>query len=412
MNVHSCYSQAPVLSLDISLAGDDLIDAALKTMRDHFDMPVAYLSRFEGRDAVFRNVSAAKPDDFVRPREHLPLAALYCPFILDGTLPNLIPDTGRFPKCQDLAITREMPVGSHVSLPILLEDGTPYGMFCCLSPEPNPTLNSRDLSVMSSFVTLVTRQVRLEERERRLEMESRTWIDDLLFNSAFKPVFQPIVQLADGAVVGMEALSRFESDENMGVQEIFQKVEEAGLGPELELVTMAKALEDYEDLKPPVFLTVNASPELICDPRFMELLPENGLDRIVLEVTEHGQARDEDILHRSICELIAAGVKIAIDDVGAGYSGLLRIAKLKPDLLKIDRSLVFGIASNPAQQAIVSSLVHLARDMRCMLLGEGVETEEDAVMLRKLGVDLAQGWLYGKPRRLGDFDFERRRASA
>jgi EAL domain-containing protein (putative c-di-GMP-specific phosphodiesterase class I) len=410
MNVHSLYLQAPVLSLDISLTGDDLIDAALKTMRDHFDMPVAYLSRFDGKDAVFRNVSCENPDDFMRPREQLPLSALYSPLILDGTLPSLIPDTGRFPHCRDLAITREMPIGSHVSLPILLEDGTPYGMFCCLSPSPNPTLNSRDLSVMSSFVTLVTRQVRMEERERLLEMQSRTWIDDLLFNSTFKPVFQPIVQLSDGAVVGMEALSRFGPDGTMGVQEIFEKVQEAGLGPELELVTMAKALDDYEEIRPPVFLTLNASPELICDPRFFELLPTKGLDRIVLEVTEHAQAPDEDALHGRIGALVSAGVKIAIDDVGAGYSGLLRIAKLKPDLLKIDRSLVFGIATAGEQQAIVSSLVHLARGMRCMILGEGVETQADAAMLKALGVDLAQGWLYGRPLRLGDFDFTGRRA--
>lgn len=398
------------MTFDINLDGENLIDAALDAVRQYFDMPVAYISRFDGDYTVFRNVSAPGLENLIKQSDQKPLAEVYCPHILANRLPNLIPDTSQEPICQDMAITAEVPIGSHVSLPIAREDGTTYGMFCCLSPEPNATLNERDLSVMSSFLSLVTRQVRREERAKMHEAERRAWIDDLLFQSSFRPVFQPIVNLSNNEVVGIEALSRFDADVNLGVEEIFQKVDEAGLGLELELVTLAKALESYLAIDPAAYIALNASPELICDDRFMELLPEHSMHRLVVELTEHSEIEDMGILIEKIADLRSAGVRLAIDDVGTGYSGLLRIAQLQPDLLKIDRSIVAGISKSRGQKAMVSALVHFATETGCQLLGEGVEDQNDAHALRELGVELAQGWLYARPKPLAEHDMDLRTA--
>lgn len=397
MDAPSNENRNPHFTFDVALEGDNLIDAALETVRSYFGMPVAYVSQFKRDQSVFRNVSAPGLEHLIKPFDQRCLNEIYCPYIVVGRLPNIIPDTSKEPICRDMPITDAIPIGSHVSLPITLEDGSVYGMFCCLLPEANPTLNDRDAVVMSSFLTLVTRQVRREERLKRQAAKSRAWIDELLHSSSFRPVFQPIVQLSDDVIVGMEALSRFDTSLGLGVEEIFKSVEEAGLGNELELVTLKKALDDYLGVMPSAYIALNASPNLICDDRFKQLLPVDRLGNVIIEVTEHSQAEDNVALNESIFQLRSAGARIAIDDVGAGYSGLLRIAQLQPELLKIDQSLIQGIHCNQNQQAIVSSLVHFARESRCKLLGEGVEVPEDAKALRELGVDLAQGWLYGRP---------------
>ncbi|MEM7718381.1 MAG: EAL domain-containing protein [Pseudomonadota bacterium] len=390
-------ARLPSIDFNAELRGDDLIDTALETIRTHLGMRVAYLSRFDGQSTVFRNVSAPGLEELIKPNDRMRLAEMYCPHINAGRLPNLIVDTRAATICQKLDITHRTPIGSHVSLPILQEDGTVYGMMCCLSPEPHPTLNERDLSVMASFATLVTRQVRLEQRARAEANLLRKEIADLLKNTEVLAVFQPIVQLSDGALIGMEALTRFRSDAFGSAEAMFQQAENVGLGLDLELLTLGNALRAYEACDPAAYLAINASPALICDPRFRSILPKEGLHRLVIEITEHGTVEDESILRTQIAQLQAAKARIAIDDFGTGHSNLMRLSSLSPDIIKIDRSLVADLADRPAQAAVISAIVHFADKVGCKVLGEGVETEQIAQALQDLGVQLAQGWYYGKP---------------
>lgn len=375
--------------------GSDLIDHALQTVRTHFDMPVAYLSQFDGDRLVFRNVSAPGLEDLVKPGDSMLLTDTYCRHVQSGALPNLIPDTAQEPICQTLPITQSVPIGSHISLPIDQADGTIFGMFCCLSPVPNPNLNERDLQVMATFAGLVTRQVQFEEDARRATLEQQTWGLDLLERQAFSPVFQPLVQLDSRKLVGVEALTRF--DDSRGTETVFLHMAEAGLGLDLELATMARAFDAATGIARHIYLSVNASPSLICDTRFRNALASAPASQTVVEITEHSLPEDEIVLRRHIDALRGDGVRIAIDDVGAGYSGLQRLAQVSPDILKLDRALVSGVDNSRTQRAVVAALVNFAAETRAQVLVEGVETEEEAACLRALGVEMAQGWLFGKP---------------
>jgi EAL domain-containing protein (putative c-di-GMP-specific phosphodiesterase class I) len=125
----------------------------------------------------------------------------------------------------------------------------------------------------------------------------------------------------------------------------------------------------------------------------MEVAPE----RLVVELTEHQRVLMSAKLTYSLDQLRAAGVRIAVDDAGSGYAGLEHILDLRPDVLKLDRALVQGIAAHPGRQAMCDAMVRFAGRTGAVLVAEGVEDEEDLRVLRYLGVRHAQGFLLGRP---------------
>jgi EAL domain-containing protein (putative c-di-GMP-specific phosphodiesterase class I) len=395
----------PFSALDPSSDHASVIDDALTAVREYMGMPVAYLSRFEGDKLVFRNVSAPGLEHIVKPGDEMALSEVYCHRILSGELPSLIQDTADFPVCQELAVTRDVPIRSHVSLPIRRADGSAYGMFCCLSPEPNHTLNQRDMSVMSTFASLVTRELQTIEETEEAFRAKRDRIDAALKDLHFQTVYQPLVELSTLRVAGLEALTRFDAGEDETPDTWFGAAWETGLGIELELATMGRALEALPKIPEDVYLSINASPDLISDPRLMDLLPKAERHRIAIEVTEHSEALDTTEFSLRIKALQAAGVRIALDDVGAGYSGLQRLSQLSPDTLKVDRTIASGVDQSVTKRAIVTALTQFARETGAVVLVEGVERPEEAATLRDLGVRMGQGWLFGRPVPLEEIAF-------
>ena len=376
---------------------DSIIDRALAEVREHLDMPIAYLSEFVGDEAVFRHVDAPGLEGIIRPGDRRDLDEVYCRHILAGRLPELIPDTSLVPLCADLPITAAAPIGSHVSIPIHRPDGSVYGMFCCLSPVANPTLNARDLKVMRMFAALAGEQVRsrlLRDADRDAAVAR---INAMLEARAFDMVFQPIFRLDAGTLASVEALCRFRCVPYASPDVWFGQAKVAGIQPDLEIAVIEAALAELPDLPCGVRMSVNASPDTVATGRLRALFERFGPDRITLEITEHERAADLSHLCQSLDAIRARGTLVAIDDVGAGYSGLHQILKLRPDILKLDMSLVSEIDRDPARRALAAALVSFAAGTGARLTAEGIERVEERDVLRSLGIDYGQGWLFGRP---------------
>lgn len=146
-----------------------------------------------------------------------------------------------------------------------------------------------------------------------------------------------------------------------------------------------------------VYLSVNASPATITAGDLPALFARNSCKSILLEITKHEVVADYAQFVCELGRLTQAGVEIAIDDVGTGYSGLSHLLKTKPHLMKLDIELVQGIDGDLARQSLVKGLSHFARTTGCRLVAEGVETAAELHTLRDLGVDLIQGYLLGRP---------------
>ncbi len=376
---------------------EEIIATALATVREHLGMEIAYLSEFVAGRSVFRAVDAPGLEHLIAAGDSRDLNDVYCQHILDGRLPELIPDTGDEPLCLAMPITAAAPIGSHVSVPIRRRDGTPYGMFCCLSPRPNTTLTDRDLSVMRIFADLAAEQVNGALSARDTQAAKVAVIREVLETEAIRIVYQPIVDLRSGTTQGVEALSRFDIDPYRTPDLWFADAASVGLGVDLELAAIRAALVALRDLPDHIYLSFNAGPATIVSGRLGEVLEGQPLRRLLLEMTEHDQVAAEEPLLEELRLWRGRGMKIAIDDAGAGYSGLQQIIRIAPDILKLDRSLVTGIHADPARRSLAAAMVHFATETGAKIVAEGIECEEESRALTSLGVHLGQGWHFGRP---------------
>lgn len=229
-----------------------------------------------------------------------------------------------------------------------------------------------------------------EGGRRRIERALRG--DDLYM------VFQPIVNMRTGETSGYEALSRFEAKPKRPPNEWFAEAWEVGLGVELEIKAVERVLEDIRRL-PQGYVSFNLSPLAVLSPQFKRLIPKLPYGRFVLEMTEHVPVPDYDELIRFLSELRSRGLRIAVDDAGAGYSSFRHILRLNPDLIKLDMSLVRGVDRDQALRSLAAAVTGFATQMGALIVAEGVETEGELLALRKLGVQYGQGWdLFGEPK--------------
>jgi EAL domain-containing protein (putative c-di-GMP-specific phosphodiesterase class I) len=237
-----------------------------------------------------------------------------------------------------------------------------------------------------------------EERQDRL-VRIETLLDG---NEGFLMAYQPIVEVATGHIVGLEALARFPGDPKRTPDVWFREASEVGLGTDLQAAAVRMALPALDALPPDVFVSVNVDPVAATSPELAEAIDHWDGRRIVVELTEHAPADDYPRLRASLDALRRRGVRIAVDDAGAGFSSLRHILELTPDFIKLDISIVRSIHEEPAHRALASALVGFAREIGSDLVAEGVETVEEARTLHALGIPLIQGYYAARPGPLPD----------
>ncbi|MDP8974806.1 MAG: response regulator [Actinomycetota bacterium] len=251
---------------------------------------------------------------------------------------------------------------------------------------------SRVLSEAIAFADVAGGLLGLALRNREVD-DHRATVEHVLRACKFRPVFQAIVRLSDGEEVGYEALTRFSDGTRPDLR--FAEAAAVDLGVALELATLRAALEDAGALPAGSFLSVNVSPALaMAGADLRELL--GTCDRpLVIELSEHDPVDDYQALREALDPLPEPW--ICVDDAGSGFSSLRHVLALEPDFVKLDRSWVAGIDSDPARQSLVAGLGHFAHTSGCRLIAEGIESDSELRMLQALGVELGQGFLLGHP---------------
>jgi EAL domain-containing protein (putative c-di-GMP-specific phosphodiesterase class I)/DNA-binding NarL/FixJ family response regulator len=226
---------------------------------------------------------------------------------------------------------------------------------------------------------------------------SRDRIEEAIHGDALETVFQPIVDLDDGTIRGVEALTRFMSRPRRSPETWFVEAASQGLLTQLELAAASRALEHLDEIPDDVYLSVNVSTETLCEPRLTRLLQAIPAARVVLELTERTPVVDYAEMSVWLADLRALGSRLAVDDVGKGFSGLGHLVELSPDLLKFDRSLVAGVDADATKSGLITRLTSFADEVGMGVVAEGIETEAELHTLRALGVGTGQGFLLGRP---------------
>jgi EAL domain-containing protein (putative c-di-GMP-specific phosphodiesterase class I) len=233
---------------------------------------------------------------------------------------------------------------------------------------------------------------------------TRAALARLIAGDGLRMVVQPIVDLRCGRVHAYEALARFgRRRTDHSPLHWFAIADELGEREALERACLRAALELFETRPAGARIAVNLSIPALLDPATFELLDDfaasrrDGLDGLIVEITEEtlvGSTREVLRVGDTLREL---GARLAVDDVGAGYSGLRQIIEVLPDYLKLDRSLVSDIDSDPDRAALVSAIAGYSRHVRSLLVAEGIEREEERRTLESLDVPLAQGFHLAMP---------------
>jgi diguanylate cyclase (GGDEF)-like protein/PAS domain S-box-containing protein len=234
----------------------------------------------------------------------------------------------------------------------------------------------------------VTWFARAEEQRAEIELVLEEAGDRIAY------VFQPVVDLRTGLVAGYEALSRF-AESRRPPNAWFAQAHRCGLGIELEMVA-ARSQLSAAGRPPGSRLSINLSPSAMLSAEAEQLLA-GDLSHLVLEVTEDELMADGGALEERLAELRRRGARLAVDDIGAGYAGLKQVMRLQPDVLKLDRSLVAGVATDPAKGAMVDALVRYSRRIGADVCAEGVETLADLETLANLDVTYGQGFVLAVP---------------
>ena len=366
----------------------------LRTARTSLHLSVAFLSRLDGTTQHLEVVDTSVPFLFREGYQQKQEVTL-CQAVLDKKLPPVIPDLTDFPEAMKLPAARMPRLRSYVSVPVTLSDGSLYGTFCAAGLTSDKELTERDKVLMdvlaSAAAVIIEPEVRAQER--RSEITDR--LDPLIAAGGPVVVLQPIVDLATGRRVGAEALSRFPAEWGMAPDVVFGQAHSVGSGHLLELLALERAAEHLDRVGG--YVAMNVSPATLLTPECGDLLGRLPLSRVLLELSEHDQVEDYAALNATLAPFRAAGLRLAIDDVGAGFSSLRHIVVTAPDVIKIDRSIVAGLDTDPVLETLVRSLVDFGHGCAVRVVAEGVEGEGEAAVLRRLGVDYGQGWLYGRP---------------
>ena len=365
----------------------------LLTARKALGLSLAFMTRMDGSTQHLEVVDSSLPWVF-RDGTTQAQETSFCQAIMDGKLPPVMPNVKDFPLAMKLPAARMPRIRSFVSVPMVLSDGTVYGTFCAAGFAADKELSKRDqalMEVLSRAASLII-EPGVRERHRNAAIESR--LRPVINSGGPVVLLQPIVDLATGRRVGTEALSRFPQEWKLAPDVCFADADLIGERERLEMQALQRAAEHLDRVSG--YVAMNVSPETLYTPACADFLGRLPLDRVLLELSEHEPIEDYDALKAVLAPLRARGMRLAIDDVGAGFSSLRHIVVTAPDVIKLDRSIVTGLTDDPVLAVVVHSLVDLARATGAKVVAEGVETAADAATLARLGADLGQGWHFGR----------------
>lgn len=228
---------------------------------------------------------------------------------------------------------------------------------------------------------------------------SKARVEGIIADNLLLTAFQPIHELVGGHLVGVEALTRFVNDDGEGPERWFSEAAAAGLAAELDMAALHSALTAAEQLPSSVYVALNISPTTCLDRGLRRILENSSLPlhRIVLELTERLEVPEYGPLTAALEDLRHRGLRIAVDDAGSGFASMRHVLHIRPDIIKLDRSLIAGIDDDQGQRALGAALLEFASQIGATLVAEGIETEAELAAVTRIGMTAGQGYLLGRP---------------
>lgn len=332
----------------------------------------------------------------VAPGDQSSLAGSYSVRVIDGRLPAVIPDTSADRTAAVLPRTQKLGLGAYVGVPLLDANGSTVGMVCAVSREAKPHLAGVDLRIVNKMADLIGALMELPADSTDVRAEQRERIRRVVAERDFEVIFQAVHDVSTGKVVGVEALARFPC-EPFRPDLVFGQAALLGLDIELETAVIARILSLLPQLPDDVFVAVNISPAAVLVTPWTELLADVEPSRLVLEITEHDAVENYDALDDVLAACRARGMRVAVDDVGAGFSSFSHVLELAPEFIKIDQSITRNIDADDARRRLAQSIAEFAAQIGATVIAEGVESQGELDAAGAAGIPWAQGYYLSRP---------------
>jgi diguanylate cyclase (GGDEF)-like protein len=373
--------------------GTGTLERTVRFALTHLGLDTVFISELTDAGELCRAVAGDAAEFGIAVNDETPGAPDLCRSLRAHESPQLVADAARDARLHAVHAQLTAPCGALIAVPLRLPDGRPYGVLCGLNHLARPDLDERD----TRFLATLGEAIAEELAKRREEHELRVSVSRLIDTEDVKIAYQPIVDLETQRCIGVEALARFPQP-FQDPSRTFAIAQRFGLQLELERVVIREAWKILPALGHEQFLSLNVSPATLVElARRANLRDDLPLPQLVVEITEHAVVDSYALLLERLASLRARGLRIAVDDAGAGYASLRHVLELRPDFIKIDRSLIHGIAHDRGQRVAASAFQAMALDLRARVVAEGVERDEDLKVVRELGVEAAQGFLLGRP---------------
>lgn len=377
----------------------ELVRTLLSLLRSRLGLETAWLASFRDGMQTFEVLDGDTDAVGFKSGDSASLFDSYCVRVIDGRLPGIIPDTRADQTTDALPVTHEFGLGAYVGVPVLNRNGGTVGMVCAVSREAKPYLADIDLRIVKQVAELIGTLIESPESGTDTTAAQRAAIRRVVYQRDFEVVFQSVHDVPTGKVVGVEALARFPR-EPFRPDGFLAQAALLGLGIELETAIVARVISKVPQLPEDIFVAVNISPAAALVAPWTQMLADVDPSRIVLELTEHDAVLDYGALDDALEPCRARGVRVAVDDVGAGFSSFSHVLELSPEFVKIDQSITRHIDVDDARRRLAHAIAELAGQMGATVIAEGVETQGELDTINAVGISSAQGYYLSRPRPL------------
>jgi diguanylate cyclase (GGDEF)-like protein/PAS domain S-box-containing protein len=375
---------------------EELVRTLLGLLRRRLGLDTAWVVSFHRGMQVFEVIDGDTDAIGVSPGDRSALSGSYSVRVIDGRLPAVIPDTSADRTAAILPRTQKLGLGAYVGVPLLGSNGSTVGMVCAVSRAPKPHLADLDLRIVNKMADLIGALMELPADATNIRAEQRERIRRVVAERDFEVIFQAVHDVSTGSVVGVEALARFPC-EPFRPDLVFGEAALLGLDIELETAVIERILSLLPELPDDVFVAVNISPSAVLLTSWSELLAGVDPSRLVLEITEHDAVKNYDALDDVLETCRARGMRVAVDDVGAGFSSFSHVLELAPEFIKIDQSITRNIDADDARRRLAQSIAEFAAQIGATVIAEGVETQGELDAVGASGIPWAQGYHLSRP---------------
>lgn len=386
----------PVAVLKGSKLLEQSLLSLLRTARTKLRMEVGFISRFDGDMRTFYLVDSAPGVDIVRSGGSDYRGESLCQRVVDGRAPQLIGDAQQTSGASDLTAVKLVPVGAHISVPIVFSDGSVFGTFCVFSRYSIPELNYRSLAMCRVFAdaiaTMIEEAEALPQYESEHRIQLKSEVTELITTHGLKYVRVPLVNLNTGKQEGTELIpSLVRATDNIASPLLLvHQAVRLGLANLIGVNLIEQLLAELSASPHERHVVVNVTPEFLAEFNFTAWLNNDLCGRIVFEISEHDRVASYHELKRILQPLRQSGIRLSIDNAGAGFASMQHILQLQPEFVKLDSGLTCGIASDTGQQAMLQALLLFSRSQGSTLVADGISDKQDEDYLLHSGISLGQ----------------------